>query len=241
MQTLTIILDGNVRGIHFDPPENPSELELRQESSEALKNDVQTPEEPVAVDLGLPSGTLWCDRNVGAKSPYDNGAFFSWGNTEPHYPKKCGDDWGDVVDAFDDSFEEDNYNKTSGAKLMGDIDLEHDAAYVNMGKPWQMPSNEQFEELFDHCDWVRKTINGVNGYKVISRINGNSLFFSCSGYGDGRSWYGRGSNGYYWSSSFHSARNARYPYFYSGGVNPQYSYNRYFGFALRPVQNKSRK
>lgn len=34
-----------------------------------------------AVDLGLPSGTLWADRNVGAASPEDFGSYFIWGDT----------------------------------------------------------------------------------------------------------------------------------------------------------------
>lgn len=35
-----------------------------------------------AVDLGLPSGRLWADRNVGAKSVDDYGTYFAWGETE---------------------------------------------------------------------------------------------------------------------------------------------------------------
>jgi hypothetical protein len=35
-----------------------------------------------AVDLGLPSGTLWADRNVGATSPEDYGTYFAWGETD---------------------------------------------------------------------------------------------------------------------------------------------------------------
>ena len=37
---------------------------------------------PVAVDLGLPSGVKWADRNVGATSPEEPGLFFSWGNVD---------------------------------------------------------------------------------------------------------------------------------------------------------------
>ena len=33
-----------------------------------------------AVDLGLPSGTKWADKNVGASSPSDNGILFVWGD-----------------------------------------------------------------------------------------------------------------------------------------------------------------
>ncbi len=34
-----------------------------------------------AVDLGLPSGLKWADRNVGAASPEDFGSYFQWGDT----------------------------------------------------------------------------------------------------------------------------------------------------------------
>ena len=192
--------------------------------------------EPVAVDLGLPSGTLWCDRNVGAKSPEDYGAFFSWGNTEPHFPNKENMDWGDDDYAFDYNFNSEEYKKTPGYKLEGNIDAEHDAAIVNLGEPWRMPTEDDFQELYDNCDWTRKTVNGVNGYLVTSKINGNSFFFPCSGYGDGTSWNDRGSNGLYWASTLYSAAGGRYLYFYSGGVNPQDSSSRFNGFAVRPVQ-----
>ena len=34
------------------------------------------------VDLGLPSGLKWADRNVGATSPEEYGSYFQWGDTE---------------------------------------------------------------------------------------------------------------------------------------------------------------
>jgi len=198
-------------------------------------------EEAIAVDMGLPSGTLWCDRNVGAKFPEDYGAFFSWGNTDPHYPNRDNMDWGDDDDGFDYSFDSDTYEKTAGYKLEGNIDMAHDAARVNMGELWQMPTEEQIKELFDNCDWVRKTINGINGYLVTSKINGNELFFSCSGYGNGSSRNNRGTYGYFWSSSVLSSRYARYLSFLAGGVGPQNNSNRYYGFAVRPVQLSHQK
>ena len=198
-------------------------------------------EEAIAVDMGLPSGTLWCDRNVGAKSPEDYGAFFSWGNTDPHYPNRDNMDWGDDDDGFDYSFDSDTYEKTAGYKLEGNIDMAHDAARVNMGEPWQMPTEEQIKELFDNCNWVRKTINGINGYLVTSKINGNVIFFPASGLGHGTTWNYRGSFGYYWSSSWYSARYARSLYFYPSGVDPQDTNDRYGGFAVRPVQLSHQK
>ena len=190
----------------------------------------------IAVDLGLPSGTLWSDRNVGAKSPQDDGAYFSCGNTEPHFPKEQND-WGYTEDVKDGcSFDSRTYEKSAGAKLKGDIDLEHDAAHVNMGGDWHMPTREQFQELYDYCTWERKAIEGVNGYLVTSKVNGNSLFFPAAGlrYGTGLSY--RGSNGYYWSASLDSSASGYNLLFYSGGVNPQYGNNRFNGFAVRAVQ-----
>ena len=119
--------------------------------------------------------------------------------------------------------------------------MAHDAARVNMGEPWQMPTDDQFLELYDNCTWERKTRNGVNGYLVTSKINGNVLFFPASGYGDGTSWSDRGADGSIWSSSFNSARYARFLYFNSGGVSPQDASHRCYGFAVRPVQNSSKK
>lgn len=188
------------------------------------------------VDLGLPSGTLWADRNLGAKSPEEYGAFVSWGNTDLHFPDEEKIDWGDDNEAFDYKFNSDEYKKTPGYKLEGDIDAEHDAATVNLGEPFRMPTSEEFQELYDNCDWTRKTIKGVNGYLVTSKINGNSIFLPCAGYGHGQSWYNRGSNGDYWSASLYSQAYGRYLLFHHGGVGPQVNDNRFYGFAVRPVQ-----
>lgn len=181
--------------------------------------------QPVTVDLGLPSGLKWADRNVGAKSPEDPGLFFSWGNVE-------GVEFGKVC-----NFNEGAYAKTKGSQLKGDIDHTHDAATVNMGEPWRMPNDDEFQELYDNCSWEWTTENGYYGVRFTSKINGNSIFLPASGIGVSTSWSARGSYGYYWSSSFSSARDARYLFFYSGGVGPQNDDSRYGGFAVRAVQN----
>ena len=180
---------------------------------------------PMAVDMGLPSGVKWADRNVGAKSPEEPGLFFSWGNVE-------GLEIGKACD-----FSEEAYEKTEGAKLKGNLDAAHDAATVNLGAPWRMPTDEEFQELYDNCRWEWTTENGYYGVRFTSKINGKSIFFSASGYGSGSSWNYRGAYGNYWSASFYSSRHARYLYFYSGGVNPQNNNYRYSGFAVRAVQN----
>jgi len=114
-----------------------------------------------------------------------------------------------------------------------------------------MPTTAEFAELFAGCIYIdangteipaattdkRVTVNGIVGLYLQSRTNGNRLFFSASGVGGGSSWNNRGAYGYYWSSSFDSSRSARFLGFSGGGVNPQNNYNRYYGFAVRAVQN----
>ena len=42
------------------------------------------------IDLGLPSGTLWMDRNIGASSPEDAGLYFAWGETQGYTADEVG-------------------------------------------------------------------------------------------------------------------------------------------------------
>lgn len=205
------------------------------------------------VDLGLPSGLRWATRNIDvtqangfAASPFQyECSFVSWGNTEMFNPIS--------ESAFQHDFGTSNegpYASTPGAELTADAGLGYDAARANLGGPWRMPTTTEYAELFANIDYLdangdvidsatadkRCNYNGVMGLRLRSKNNGKELFFACSGYGDGSSWYGRGSNGYYWASSLHSATYGRYLLFNSGGVNPQYGGSRVDGFAVRAVQ-----
>ena len=179
--------------------------------------------DPIAVDLGLPSGTKWADRNIGALNPEDTGLYFSWGNTVGH---EAGKDY---------DFEED-YDNTPGSELKGDIDLEHDAARVNLGEPWKMPTKEQFKELVDNCESEVATLKGYLGRCFTSKINGNSIFMPFAGYISGASLDYRGSDGSYWSSSLRSQAYGCYLYFNSSSVYPALDNNRFNGFSVRAVQ-----
>ena len=215
------------------------------------------------VDMGLPSGTKWAARDLDLTKPggfcdtpfvYEK-SFFSWGNIDGHNPKNNSFanvyNWGSV-NAQEPWYDGQVYGGTKGATLAANIPVgeEYDAARANLGSPWRMPLSTEFKELLDNCIYIdatgteissqttdkRVTVNGVKGIYLQSTINGNRLFFACSGYGNGTSWNTRGSNGYYWSATFGSARNARFLSFGSGGVNPQSDSSRYVGFAVRPVQ-----
>lgn len=206
------------------------------------------------VDMGLPSGLLWARKNIDitqangfAASEYQyECSFFSWGNTQGHNPADASSfsyDWGTGIDG--------PYASTPGAALNGNASPSFDFARANCGAPWRLPTTEEFAELFNNIDYANPdgslidsaqtnklvTIESIVGIYLKSKNNGNFLFFPCSGLGNGASWGGRGSYGYYWSSSLCSAANGRSLGFNAGGVYPQnYYHDRFYGFAGRAVQ-----
>lgn len=219
------------------------------------------PLETLWVDMGLPSGNRWAVSNLDATGPYFfqespfqyEGSFFSWGNVTPHNPISESEfdyDFGGVNSSAP-YYEGQPYGDTPGSLLTGNIPLNSDAARRLLGSPWYMPSSYDFDELLANIIFInadgsevesdktdkRVTVNGVLGLYLESKINGARLFLSCSGVGVGRLWYDPGSLGYYWSSTWNSARRARYLSFYGGGVNPQNINDRYCGFSVRPIWN----
>ena len=181
------------------------------------------------VDLALPSGLLWCEHNVGASTPYEDGLYFSWGNVTGH----TGDDGYDFGTSNDGP-----YASTPGAALTGNIPTNgtYDAARHNMGAPCRMPTVGEFQELNNNCDSEWTDEDGVAGRRFTSRINGNSIFFPASGLRYGTSLDYRGSYGYYWSASLLSQAYGYYLHFSSEGVDPAYHLSRFYGFSVRAVQ-----
>ena len=181
------------------------------------------------VDLALPSGLLWCEHNVGASTPYEDGLYFSWGNVTGH----SGTDGYDFGTSSDGP-----YASTPGAALTGNIPTNgtYDAARHNMGAPCRMPTVGEFQELNAQCDSEWTDEDGVAGRRFTSRINGNSIFFPASGRRYGTGLFYRGSYGLYWSSSLYSQTYGYNLNFYSGGVLPAYNNLRFYGFSVRAVQ-----
>ena len=180
------------------------------------------------VDLALPSGLLWCEHNVGASTPYEDGLYFSWGNVTGH----TGTDGYDFGTSNDGP-----YASTPGAALTGNIPTNgtYDAARHNMGAPCRMPTVGEFQELNSNCDSEWTDEDGVAGRRFTSRINGNSVFFPASGNRHGTGLYNRGSYGNYWSASLRSQTNGYNLYFNSSGVNPANNNSRFNGFSVRAV------
>jgi hypothetical protein len=189
------------------------------------------------VDLGL--SVKWATCNVGANKPEDYGDYLAWGETKP----KSTYSWRTYKWSNGDGDDLTKYctNKKFGYKRFVDdkitLLLSDDAALVNWGGSWRMPTTKEQRELINNCTWTWTTQNGVKGYKVTSKSNGNSIFLPATSCRYGSSLYNSaGSYGYYWSSSLYTdGQNEAFSlYFNSSDVDWGGSY-RSVGLSVRPV------
>ena len=203
-----------------------------------LNPDVDVADGHEYVDLGLPSGTLWATMNIGANNPEDYGDYFAWGETEP----KDDYNWNTNKWGYYDENSKlhiTKYNTNSGYGPVDnkiELDPEDDAAYVNWGSSWRMPTMVQIKELINKCSWEWTTRNGINGYRVIGP-NGNELFLPATGYRYNSSLYYSYFEGHYWSRDLYDIHpDCAYRLRIAEGVRNCNVYNRYFGYAVRAVR-----
>jgi len=196
---------------------------------------------PHAIDLGLPSGTKWSCCNVGAYKPEDYGDYFSWGEITGYNRGKTIFMWSTYKyvwrNGSSGTMTKYCINSSNGTvDGISELQPSDDAATANWGSGWQMPSIEQCSELINSSytmtEWT--TVNGVNGRKITSKTNGNSIFLPAAGY-RGTSLH-RAYWGYYWLRSLgtRNSYDGRYLFFDSDGI---YADNgtRCYGQSVRPV------
>lgn len=196
------------------------------------------------VDLGL--SVKWATCNVGAQSPEQTGGYFAWGETE----EKDGCYYDNYKFTDSDGY----YTKYNLWQSAGKVDMkyrldpEDDAAAKLLGDGWRTPTREEFQELLDNCNWNPAVMNGVKGYRVVSKMNNNSIFIPLTG----ESWQGDtlGYNryAYYYSNTLsidraNSASNIYSAYMYQNSDDNYGWYMAYFnrvgGLPIRPVYSST--
>ena len=174
------------------------------------------------VDLGLPSGTLWATCNIGADSPEEIGDFFAWGETAP---KSLYNSSTYSCEGYDDY-------EGSPKELLP----EDDAATVNWGSEWQMPNQKQYKELVNEMyttmEWT--TMNGVDGCKITSKSNGNSIFLPVTGYYSGTS-FQNSEGSMFWSRTASASQLSICFLLYTNRTTYS-NYSRTLGLNIRPVR-----
>lgn len=185
-------------------------------------NDADVPAE--AIDLGLPSGTLWASYNLGATKPEDFGDYFAWGEMKGYKSGKI-------------DFSMSTYNWCTVNQ--NELDLENDVAYMSWGNGWRIPNREQVQELLDNCSWEWTTVNDVDGYKITGS-NGNYIFLPAAGMYFDTTFGAANLRGDYWSRSLMDGNSSfSYRMYFTKNIRGVNYANREYGLSIRPVKNPS--
>jgi len=186
------------------------------------------------IDLGL--SVNWGTYNLGAKAPEEAGNYYAWGECEP----KENYSWSTYKWCSDGSSQNINKYNTKGAYGTPDnltiLQAEDDAASVQRGAKWRIPTQAEWQELFNNCNWVETTENGVKGFRVTGK-NEKSIFLPRAGYYEGAT-LKNSTVAEYWSANLGGdPREAQYTYI--NGIWSKYFYNiaRSSGLPVRPVMN----
>ena len=206
---------------------------------------------PEVVDLGLPSGLKWASFNLGATKAEIPGDFFAWGEIEPYYVsqdpliwktgKENGYSWPSYKWCKGTYYSITKYCTDPSRGYQGFTDgelflsLEDDAAHMNLGGKWRMPTDAEWSELRENCTWIWSLVGGQYGY-LVKGPNGNSLFLPFAGYRFSTRLEAPGAYGFYWSSSL-LAEDPTLAWFaiYSCEVVSKEYCNRSDGLQIRPV------
>lgn len=206
---------------------------------EAMTYPGKTYEIPDAIDLGL--SVKWASFNLGATKPEEYGEYFAWGEIEP----KENYSWSTYKWCMNSSSlqlikycnnSSYGYNEFTDNKTV--LDPEDDAAAIALGGGWRMPTKAEQDELRNSCTWTWTSKNGVNG-RLVTGVNGNSIFLPAAGSRADTDLNGTGSYGGFWSSSLKADNQslAYYVFFNSFNVDWYCDTDRYRGQCVRPVQD----
>lgn len=156
------------------------------------------PEYPdTAVDLGL--SVRWSSINIGATQPTDLGNLYAWGETTTkdtytqanyQFYQQSGSYF------FYTKYWYSQYTNYLGRDGRDVLEPEDDAATVNWGPNWRMPTKEELEELYSHCTRTRSTEDGhsVLRFQGVGEASGNSIVVPSSTLS---------GNNYFWTSTIY--------------------------------------
>lgn len=177
-QTMKVYRDGQLKAIYYVSKDD--RVEFSQDFP--LPGDQTPTANYEAVDLGL--SVKWANMNVGANKPEDVGGFFAWGEVvaKPlNYSYATinsgweGYKWCNGMSEMTKYCDSPSFGRVDNKTT---LEPEDDAAHVNCGDSWRMPTKDELRELSDTTKvrWTYTQRNGRNGYLVTSKINGNSIF-----------------------------------------------------------------
>lgn len=165
----------------------------KAESDNGFDKIVTTPSTSEYVDLGLPSGTLWANCNLGAVTPIEVGNFYYFGDSEPMDPQVVLDaekvTGQNMLREYYKWFESSYYSNYRWYETYSrySAPFTHilacdDAAYDPVNHPGRhMPSCAEWQELMDNVTVEYVTISGNPCAKLTSKNNSKTLILPCGG------------------------------------------------------------
>jgi hypothetical protein len=184
----------------------------------------------------------WATYNIGATKLDENGNKYAWGETEAGGSSSWSSyKWGNG---------QSNLNKQSMTKYNGTdakslLESDDDAAYVNWGSSWRMPTVDEMNELIENCTFQGISYNGCWGLKVRGP-NGNCMFLPAAGYSGSTPGMAqlRGYT-YYWTSTlgqdefkalnFSLYMNPGNAFYTIGVIDSNGGAHRRYGYSVRAV------
>lgn len=224
MLALTLTVQAQTMNVHF---KNGTKVEFNSVNVDYV-DFTEKPSDPTLtpgdyVDLGL--SVKWASCNLGASTPAGKGGYYAWGetSTKTEYSEKNY--------AY--------YKEGSGYTNIGEniAGTQYDAATVNLGKDWRMPTQDEVQELCDKCTFTYGEIDGVKGYYATGK-NGNSIFLPCYGHKSGR-WDYNENLGYFWAGTINDSSNGYRLWLNDGEASGYSSESKYHGLQIRPVYSPS--
>ena len=229
MLALTLTVQAQTMNVHF---KNGTKVEFNSVNVDYV-DFTEKPSDPTLtpgdyVDLGL--SVKWASCNLGASTPAGKGGYYAWGetSTKTEYSEKNY--------AY--------YKEGSGYTDIGEniAGTQYDAATVNLGKDWRMPTKDEVQELCDKCTFTYGEVDDVKGYYATGK-NGNSIFLPCYGYKSGSNSYNWNENeGSFWTGTSeippYNKNNGFYLRLHDGeaSINTEFKYS---GLQIRPVYSPS--
>ncbi len=170
------------------------------------------------VDLGLPSGLLWAETNIGASSAEEAGDYFAWGETATKTKYNSG-----TYTLYNVDHE-------------GNLTADEDAATANWGEGVRMPTQTEMEELYTNCTLTWTKVNGKAGLTISSKNNGNEIFLPAAGFNMISNAENFGSDGWYWTSTpVTGSKDRGYAFSFASNYKEVCSTIAYYGRSIRAV------
>lgn len=151
--------------------------EISSVAKTAKNEDWENEEDLEWIDLGLPSGLLWANKNLGAANATSQGDYYFWGETTPWFTYTYNETYKTYPitwksDAYRDASTEAKWIATSNMKkipwnLVGYY-KKYDVAYLRTGVG-QMPSQADWEELVAYTTKTYETENGIKCVKFTNK------------------------------------------------------------------------